>query len=125
MQAQRGTEVSDLMTGDLIAVSPTDRAGRALEILLQSGLHALPIIESDGVPMGLVTTADLVTLDRDLPLGERFYGPPLTVDQTTTVAEAATLMRREYVHHLIVTDDEIAVGMLSSHDLLKMLEDDD
>lgn len=122
MRAEAVVNVGDLMTGDLIAVRPSDSAGRALDILLQSGLHALPIIEEDGSPAGLVTTADLVPIDRDLLVGERFCGPPLTVDQTATVADAAILMRQEYVHHLIVTDGRTAVGMLSSHDLLKMLE---
>lgn len=124
MRTEPVENVGDLMTGDLIAVRPSDSAGRALDILLQSGLHALPIIDLDGSPAGLVTTADLVAIDRDLLVGERFCGPPLTVDQAASVADAATLMRREYVHHLIVTDGRTAVGMLSSHDLLKMLVDD-
>ena len=34
-------------------------------------------------------------------------------------------MRSEYVHHIIVTEGAIAIGMLSSHDLLKMLEHQD
>ncbi len=124
MSAEAVVNVGDLMTGDLIAVRPSDSAGRALDILLQSGLHALPILDPDGFPAGLVTTADLVPIDRDLLVGERFCGPPLTVDEKASIAEAATLMRREYVHHLIVTDGQTAVGMLSSHDLLKMLEDE-
>lgn len=118
-------DISDLMTGDLIAIRPNDRAGRALDILLQSGLHALPIIDDGGAPVGLVTTADLVPVEPDLPVGERFYGPPLTLDRTASVAEAASLMRSEYVHHIIVTEGAIAIGMLSSHDLLKMLEHQD
>ena len=125
MRSGAVAEVSDLMTGDLIAVRPSDRAGRALDILLESGLHALPIIDADAVPVGLVTLADLVPIDRDLLVGDRFCGPPLTVDQAALTSEAASLMRREYVHHLIVTDGETAVGMLSSHDLLKTLADED
>ncbi len=122
MTAEAVHDISDLMTGDLIAVRPSDRAGRALDILLQSGLHALPIIDDEGAAVGIVTTADLVAVDPDLRLGERFYGPPITLDRTALVSEAATVMRREYVHHIIVTDDETAVGMLSSHDLLRVLE---
>jgi len=117
-------EVCDVMTGDLIAVRPVDRAGRALDVLLQSGLHALPILDEDSNPVGLVTLADLVPIDRQLPVGERFCGPPLTIDHRAPIAAAASLMRQEYVHHLIVTDGKTAVGMLSSYDLLKVLEDE-
>lgn len=122
MRTQAPKVVNDLMTGDLIAVGPTDRAGRALNTLLQSGLHALPIIDSNSAPVGLITMADLVPLHHDIIVGEQFYGAPLTVDFMASVAEAASLMRREHVHHLIVTDGETAVGMLSSYDLIQILE---
>lgn len=115
-------DIGDLMTGDLIAVRPSDRVGRGLDILLRSGLHALPVVDIEGTAVGLVTTADLVPIDADELLGERFYGPPITLDRSATVSEAATVMRQEYVHHIIVTEDDTAVGMLSSYDLLKMLE---
>lgn len=121
MTAETVHDISDLMTGDLIAIRPSDRAGRALDILLQSGLHALPIVDDDGAPVGIVTTADLVPIDADLPVGERFCGPPITLDQTATVSEAAKVMRQEFVHHIIVTEGRTAVGILSSHDLLRVL----
>jgi len=124
MAASTSREVNELMTGDLIAVRPSDNAGRALDILLQSGLHALPILDADSLPVGIVTLADLVPIDRDLLVGQRFSGPPLTIDLNASIAAAAGLMRNEYVHHLIVTDGETAVGMLSSHDLLRVLEDE-
>jgi CBS domain-containing protein len=115
-------DIGDLMTGDLIAVRPSDRVGRALDILLRSGLHALPVVDDGGIAVGLVTTADLVPVDADELLGERFYGPPITMDRQSQISEAAGVMRQEFVHHIIVTEDDLAVGMLSSYDLLKMLE---
>lgn len=124
MRVNASNAVGDLMTGDLIALSPTDRAGRALDILLQSGLHALPIIDPGSAAVGIVTMADLVPLDSDVIVGEHFQGTPLTIDLRTSAAEAASLMRREYVHHLIVTDGQTAVGMLSSYDLIQILEAD-
>ena len=122
MSSESVRDIGDLMTGDLVAIRPEDRAGRALNILLSSGLHALPIIDEAGAPAGMVTTADLAPIDAGIPVGERFIGPPLTLDRSASVAEAASLMRGEFVHHIIVTEGAIAVGMLSSHDLLKMLE---
>lgn len=118
-------DIGDLMTGDLIAVRPSDRVGRALDILLQSGLHALPVIDDGGRAVGLVTTADLVAVDADELIGERFYGPPITLDRRSQISLAATMMRQEYVHHIIVTENDTAVGMLSSYDLLKMLESEE
>lgn len=124
MRTEETSVASDLMTGDLIAVSPTDRAGRALDILLESGLHALPVIDADAIAVGIVTMADLVPLDRDVIVGERFCGAPLTIDFMAPISDAAALMRREYVHHLIVTEGTTAVGMLSSYDLIRLLESD-
>ena len=114
--------VTDVMTGDLVSVMPDSRCGAALDILSQTGLHALPAIDSRGVAVGLVTMAYLVGADHDQPVRTRFSGPPISVTATTTVPEAARVMREQYVHHLIVTDGPTAIGMLSSYDLLKLLE---
>ena len=116
-------DVSDLMTGDLVALRPGDRAARALDILLQSGLHALPVIQAEGKGIGMITTADLVHADPDAALADLLTGPPITVKKTATIAEAASVMRSQYVHHLLVTEGSDTIGILSSYDLLFMLED--
>ncbi len=114
--------VADLLTGDLVALRPVDTVARAREIIVESGLHALPILDGQRT-VGVVTLADCEDhLDHEA-LGDVASGPPVTVDVAATVAEAAELMRTEHIHHLLVTErgSGETIGMLSSLDLLYVL----
>lgn len=114
--------VTDLITGDLIALRSVDTVGRARQIIVDTGLHALPVFD-EGRTVGVVTLADCDGhLDYE-HLGDVASGPPVTVDASATVAEAAKVMRTEHIHHLLVTDERSGetIGILSSLDLLYVL----
>ena len=116
--------VGHLMTGDLIALRPIDTVARARRVILRTGLHALPIIDVDRT-LGVVTLADCQEKADDEPLANVVGKVPLTIDIGATPAEAAAMMRSEHVHHLLVTEGGSAetVGILSSFDLLTLVED--
>lgn len=116
--------VGDLMTGDLVALRPVDVVDRARQILTESGLHALPIIDGNET-VGVVTLADCHRRSPTDALADVISRPPVTIGVGASVADAAALMRTEHIHHLLVTDKvgrtPEVVGILSSLDLLKML----
>ncbi len=114
--------VTDLVTGDLIALRTVDTVGRARQIIVETGLHALPVLD-EGRAIGLVTLADCEGHVDYEHLGDVASGPPVTVDASASVAEAAALMRTEHIHHLLVTDEQSGetIGILSSLDLLYVL----
>ncbi|MGH1493112.1 MAG: CBS domain-containing protein [Acidimicrobiales bacterium] len=116
--------VGEIMTGDLVTLSPMDSMARAKDFLDRSGLHAIPIVEH-GQPFGMVTLADCNGRQPDELLGDVMAGPPVTIDVKGSVSAAASLMRQHYVHHLLVTEGANAevVGILSSYDLLAGLID--
>lgn len=116
------TTVGELMTGDLVTVRSVDPVSRAHQILVASGLHALPVMHNDAA-VGIVTLADCVEHLLDEELSRVANIPPVTISVDGTISEAATLMREEVIHHLLVTEsgsDEV-VGILSSLDLVKIL----
>ena len=117
------TPVSELMTADLVTIETSDTVGRARDLMVGLGVHALPVLE-DGVAVGIVTSADLV---EEWPAGE-----PLTtmmsrsvrlVEPTATASEAAAIMRDDRIHHLVVVEGATPVGILSTFDLLQVLSD--
>ncbi len=114
--------IGDLMTGDLITLGTVDTIHRARQIITDSGLHALPILD-EGRAVGVVTLADCADHLSYENLGDLCVHPPVTIDVGASVAAAAELMRSEHIHHLLVTEnrsDEV-IGMLSSLDLLYVL----
>lgn len=113
--------VGDLMTVDLIAVLPDDQVGRARDLLLTLGLHALPVMKGNDV-LGIVTSTDLVDDWPDDELVSAAMTPvPTLINVAATPQEAAELMLSNRIHHLLVTDEVEVMGILSSFDLLEAL----
>ncbi len=113
--------VDDLMTVEPIVVSPSDTLGRARDLVLTLGIHALPVMLRDEV-VGLVTSHDLVDDWPDDELVSTVMSEaPLTIDVDAGVSEAADLMVERRIHHLLVERAGQPVGILSSLDLLHAL----
>ncbi len=113
--------LGDLVSVDLVAVMPHDRVGRARDLLLAVGVHALPVMEGDDV-LGIVTSMDLVEEWPDGELVSTVMTPvPTTIHVEASIAEAAELMLSHRIHHLLVTDDIEVFGILSSLDLVRAL----
>lgn len=51
--------IKDIMTKDLIKLSPDDKIGTAAELFLDNRFHALPIVDG-GKIVGLITTFDVL-----------------------------------------------------------------
>lgn len=113
--------VSDVMTADMVAVLPEDRVGRARDLMISVGIHAVPVMEGNDV-VGIVTSTDLIDdWSDDEPLTTVSTPVPTSIHADASIREAAELMISERIHHLLVADDREVVGILSSFDLLDAL----
>lgn len=56
----------DCMSAPVIALHPHDTAKRAAELMIAHRISGLPVIDADGVPVGLVSEADFVFGDDDV-----------------------------------------------------------
>ena len=54
------TKIHQVMTRDLITVSPDTTIGEAGFLLLKHKIGCLPVIDKDGLAMGIVTDADFL-----------------------------------------------------------------
>lgn len=113
--------VSDLMTEDLLAVLPDDHLGRARDVMLSVGVHAVLVMDGNNV-LGIVTSTDLIdNWPDDEPVATVMTPAPVSIDVEASVREAAELMLSGPTHHLVVLDGREVVGILSSFDLLEAL----
>ncbi len=55
----RATTVGDVMTTTLFSCRPEDSAATALNLMGARNIRRLPVLDADGVVVGLVTLADL------------------------------------------------------------------
>jgi len=90
------------------------------------GYRELAVVEK-GKLLGMVRQLDVLKSLKDegrVPkkrVTELMSKPLITIDINQSLAQASALMRKEGIHHLIVTDDSRYIGIVSTSDVQPML----
>ena len=121
---QVAVRVQDLMVGMVMTTTAHQTVGHIRQLMNKHRVHAMPVVDPDGHPVGIVTSADLLgDLSEAKPIGQLMTRKVFTVPQYEDPAIAARIMRNHRIHHVIVTHEGRVCGILSSFDLLGLLED--
>jgi signal-transduction protein with cAMP-binding, CBS, and nucleotidyltransferase domain len=81
-------------------------------------------VDADDQPIGIVTSTDLVEEHPPgLGVTEVMSTKVYVVPRYEDVHIAARVMRNHGIHHVVVTEGRKVVGVLSSWDLLKLVEE--
>ena len=117
-------KVRDLMTESVIAVEPDATIDRVRRILQRNKVGALPVVGPDGQPVGIVSATDLVaSLEGDSRVSAIMTEKVYTVPKYDDVSVAARIMRNHKIHRLVVTDEQKVVGVITTFDLLELVQD--
>lgn len=117
-------KIHDLMQSPVHTLQRHNTVADARKVIQEKSVSTVPIVGSEGELLGVVSTSDLVGLDKDgTPLSgvmtERVYSVP----QYNDAHVAARVMRNHGIHHVVVTHEQKVVGVVSSFDLLQLVED--
>ncbi|NNC88620.1 MAG: CBS domain-containing protein [Akkermansiaceae bacterium] len=116
--------VNELMVPAVIVGRDDHTVGDTRELMEKEGIHALPVINSAGEPVGMVTSSDVLgDIPAEMPLSEVMTEKVFTVPRYDGVHIAARVMRNHKLHHVVVTEEKRVVGILSTFDMLKLVED--
>lgn len=116
-------KVHDLMTEAVVTTEPHASIERVRRILQKNKVSALPVVDSEGVPVGIVSATDLVPgLKADSPVSRIMTEKVYTVAQYDDVSIAARIMRNHGIHRVVVTHEKKVVGLISAFDLLALVE---
>jgi CBS domain-containing protein len=124
--------VGQLMTPDPIIVEDGASLDDAVRLLEENEISGLPVVDGDGLLVGVLSQTDIVHARAVSHLWSRWPGlrvrhlmhaPALTADRDMTMEEAAQIMERAHVHRLIVVDEDQLkpVGVISTTDLVRAL----
>lgn len=116
-------KVQDLMSNNVITAQPHQTVDQIKGKMTKSNLHNIPVVSSDNVPIGVVSASDLLAAEKEGThisniMTEKVY----TIPEYEDVSLAARMMRNHKIHHLIVTQEQKVVGVISSFDLMKLIE---
>ncbi len=151
MLADSPLKAADIMTQNVITVTPNASLRYVAKLLARNGISGLPVVEDSGRVVGMVTETDLLRWHDDAPenqawwldmLAEGFELSPdfldnvrserekvanfmsrtvLAVDETTPLSEVAKRMVEAKVKRLPVLRDGRLVGIISRSDLVRVL----
>jgi CBS domain-containing protein len=98
----------------------------ALEIMVRQRVGALAVVDPAGAPKGIFTERDLVrhaaggALDVERPISEFMTPDPIHLPVTATLYEAAMVMARHGIRHLLVCEAGKLVGVVSERGLFAL-----
>jgi len=142
-------KVADAMTCDVRTVLATDSVSLAMQIMRGVRVSGLPVLDSDGHLVGMVTAGDLlrrseIGTERHRPrwlakvlgprrmareyveshsrhVGDLMTMPVLTIDEEAPLADAVQLLEKHHIKRLPVTHDGRLIGIISRTDLMRVL----
>lgn len=116
-------KVQELMRPQVVTVQPHHTVGHVRDLLATHRIHAVPVVDSEGALVGIVSSTDLVADAKDgTPVGQVMTEKVYTVPAYDDVSIAARVMRNHEIHRVVVTDEQKVVGVLSAFDLLQLVE---
>jgi predicted transcriptional regulator len=128
-----GTTVESLMTGSPVVVGEDEPIAAVAELLAGFDISGLPVVDSAGRLVGVVSQADLVRLRGTTLAWAGWHGlmvrdlmstPAKTIARSSALDEAARQMTAEGVGRLVVVDGRrIPIGVIAESDLVREIAD--
>ena len=118
------TKVAELMSEAVVTTEPHQSIEHIRQLLDRNKITSVPVVDSDGKPVGIVSVTDLAhDLRAGSPISSIMTEKVYVVPKYEDVSIAARVMRNHKIHHVVVTHEKKVVGILSAFDLLKLVED--
>jgi len=117
-------KIKELMSEAVVSAQPHQTVQHIRDMFDKNHIGAVPVVDSDNHPVGMISITDLAhDLKPGTPISKIMAGSVYSVPQYDDTSIAARIMRNHKIHHLVVTHEQKVIGMLSSFDLLKLVED--
>lgn len=144
-------KISEIMSSPVNTLNRDQTLEQAAKLMLDNHIGGIPVVDDDGKLIGMVTESDFSAKEHGIPFSRVFapqlFGkwmskegiekaydaartitvdkvmssPVITVGTDDTVAEAVRKMLEHRIHRVVVSDDGTPVGIVSRHDLLKLV----
>lgn len=117
-------KVNDLMVANVLTAKPDETIAIVRKRILKRNVHCLPVIDVEEHPVGIITASDFVeAVDDETLVSEVMTEKVYSVPSYEDVHVAARIMRNHKIHHVVVTHEQKVSGIISSFDLLELVEE--
>lgn len=115
--------VAEIMTSDPTTLSGRHHLARAAETMEAEGIRHLPIVDREGVVVGVLSHRDLLAASSDLdrPISEAMQREVKTIAPDAAAQEAALLLLRYSIGCVPVTDKSGSLlGIVTDSDFVRV-----
>lgn len=120
------TPLSAVMSRDIVCASPDLPVAELVALLLDRGFSGVPVVDSEGKPIGVVSKSDLLDGKRGELVRDIMMPIAFTLPESASLSHAAALMAYESVHRIpVVAMDGEVIGIVSSMDIVRWVAEQD
>lgn len=115
-------KVSQIMSTEIVTISPDKRVGQALKLMQKHNIRHLPVLKGKRM-VGWITSRDLrevllASMLEKITVGDVMLQAPIAVTPDTRVEEAARLVHDHKIGGMPVMEGERLVGVITMLDLI-------
>lgn len=113
--------VEEIMTSPVVVTYRENAINNVRSLFERRGISAAPVLEKDGTISGIISSNDLARVKDDSAIVEDFMSDRVhIVLPNNRVIDAANMMIKNSVHHLVVMENGEVRGMVSSMDIVRV-----
>jgi predicted transcriptional regulator len=117
--------VEDLMSAPVMITRRNVKIEYLKDMFTRKGPGAVPVLEEGGAIAGIVSASDVVKCHNEsLTVQDIMTDRVHIVLKNNRVKDAARIMSKNDVHHLVVMEDGNVVGILSALDIVKVYREE-
>ncbi|MEL6142978.1 MAG: CBS domain-containing protein, partial [Bacteroidota bacterium] len=119
------TKVSQIMSTDLVTVMASTPLTEAKALFSKHSIHHLPVVTAEGHLQGMLSQSDFLKLletKEASVVGDLMTEGLAKLDLHDSIRTAASVLSLNRFHALPVVDGEKLVGVLTTLDLVKLLD---
>ena len=116
-----------IMSRDIVTVDVGDALVSAISLMSQHS-YSCVVVMREQIPYGILTERDVVRLApkvadvANTPVGDMVRTPLITISPCIALPDAVKLMDQHEIRHLVVTENDHLLGLLTRRDLVKTMQ---
>ena len=119
--------VKEIMTRDVISISPKYSIRESVDVMTKNGIGSLPIVDKEERLVGIVTERDFaLALAGSLTnetVGDIMIKDVITTTPGTPIESCSKIMVRNNLRRIPVVEEEKLIGIVTSTDVLRFFGD--
>lgn len=114
--------VADIMISPVIVTQNNKSLAHVNGLIEKKNINAIPVLTMSGEIEGIITASDIAKeTDHSKTVAEIMTKKSFVVSKNSGIQDAAKMMEKHNVHHLVVMDDGQVIGIVSSMDFVKVV----